>query len=36
MYRRTPKGMFTVFREGAYFTENREYADKYQNPSAGR
>ena len=34
MYHGTPNGEFTVFRDGTYFTANKEYADKYQNPSA--
>lgn len=34
MYHGTPYGGFTVFKNWQYFTENREYADKYQNPSA--
>lgn len=34
MYHGTPNGNFTVFKEGAYFTENEEYADRYQSPSA--
>jgi hypothetical protein len=34
MYHGTPNGDFTVFRDGTYFTANKEYADKYQNPSA--
>ena len=34
MYHGTPNGSFTVFREGGYFTENKEYADRYQSPSA--
>lgn len=33
MYHWTPNKWFTVFKEG-YFTENKEYADKYQNPNA--
>ncbi len=34
MYHGTPNGEFTIFRDGTYFTANKEYADKYQNPSA--
>ena len=34
MYHGTPNGEFTVFHDGTYFTENKEYADKYQNPGA--
>lgn len=34
MYHGTPNGEFTAFRDGTYFTENKEYADKYQNPGA--
>jgi hypothetical protein len=34
MYHGTPNGDFTVFRDGTYFTDNKEYADRYQNPSA--
>lgn len=34
MYHGTPNGDFTVFRDGTYFTENKEYADRYQSPSA--
>ena len=34
MYHGTPNGEFTVFRDGTYFTPNKAYADKYQNPSA--
>ena len=34
MYHGTPNGSHTTFRPGAYFTPNREYADKYQNPNA--
>lgn len=33
MYHWTPSKWFTVFKEW-YFTENKEYADKYQNPNA--
>ena len=34
MYHGTPNGDFTVFRDGTYFTDSREYADKYQQPGA--
>ena len=34
MYHGTPNGDFTVFKEGTYFTDNKEYADRYQNPGA--
>ena len=34
MYHGTPNGNFTVFKDGSYFTDNKEYADRYQNPSA--
>ena len=35
MYHGTPYGGFTVFRNGlTYFTPNKEYADRYHNPSA--
>lgn len=34
MYHGTPNGDFTVFRDGTYFTPNKEYADTYQNPGA--
>lgn len=34
MYHGTPNGGFTVFKDGTYFTDNKEYADRYQNPSA--
>ena len=34
MYHGTPNGDFTVFKEGTYFTDNKEYADTYQNPGA--
>ncbi|MBE6637030.1 MAG: hypothetical protein E7618_04430 [Ruminococcaceae bacterium] len=34
MYHGTPNGEFTVFRDGTYFTTDKGYADKYQNPSA--
>lgn len=34
MYHGTPNAGFTVFRTGAYFTENGEYADKYKAQGA--
>ena len=34
MYHGTPNGEFTIFRDGTYFTDSKEYADRYQNPSA--
>ena len=34
MYHGTPNGDFTVFKDGTYFTDSKEYADRYQNPSA--
>ena len=34
MYHGTPSGNFTVFRDGSYFTPNKEYADKYQSENA--
>lgn len=34
MYHGTPAGDFTVFKDGTYFTDSKEYADRYQNPSA--
>lgn len=34
MYHGTPSGGYTVFKDGTYFTSNKEYADRYQNPSA--
>ena len=34
MYHGTPAGDFTIFKDGTYFTENKEYADRYQSPSA--
>ena len=34
MYHGTPNGDFTVFKDGTYFTDNKEYADVYQNPGA--
>lgn len=34
MYHGTPNGDFTVFKDGTYFTENKWYADLYQNPGA--
>ena len=34
VYHGTPTGGFTTFKGWSYFTENREYADRYQNASA--
>ena len=34
MYHGTPYGGFDTFREESYFTSNKEYAEKYKNPSA--
>lgn len=34
MYHGTPNGDFTVFKDGTYFTDNKAYADLYQNPGA--
>ena len=34
MYHGTPNGDFTVFKDGTYFTESKDYADRYQNPGA--
>lgn len=34
MYHGTPEAGFTEFRKGTYFTQNKEYADNYQNPGA--
>lgn len=34
MYHGTPNAGFTVFRSGAYFTQDRWYAEGYQKPSA--
>ncbi len=34
MYHGTPNGEFTVFKDGSYFTSNKEYADMYQNSGA--
>lgn len=34
MYHGTPYGGFTVFKDWQYFTDNKEYAHKYHNPSA--
>lgn len=34
MYHGTPNGDFNVFKDGTYFTDNKEYADTYQNPGA--
>ena len=34
VYHGTPNGEFSVFKEGTYFTDNKAYADRYQNPGA--
>ena len=34
MYHGSPNGTTTIFRPGTYFTANKEYADRYQNPGA--
>ena len=34
VYHGTPNGDFTEFKDGTYFTDNKEYADRYQNPGA--
>ena len=34
MYHGTPNGSIAQFNPGTYFTANKEYADRYQNPSA--
>lgn len=34
MYHGTPYGGYNEFKDGNYFTSNKEYADRYQNPSA--
>ena len=34
MHHGTPYGGFTVFKSASYFTQDKNYADKYQNPSA--
>lgn len=34
MYHGTPYGGFNVFKDWQYFTDNQQYADVYQNPSA--
>ena len=34
MHHGTPYGGFTVFKSASYFTQDKGYADKYQNPSA--
>lgn len=33
-YHGTPNGGFDKFHDGSYFTDNRDYADRYQNPLA--
>ncbi|MCR5150362.1 MAG: hypothetical protein K6B52_03955 [Clostridiales bacterium] len=34
LYHGTPNGVFFVFKNWQYFTENKEYADRYQHPGA--
>ena len=34
MYHGTPDGSIAQFKAGTYFTDNKEYADRYQNPGA--
>ena len=34
MYHGTPDGSFVAFHPGAYFSSEKQYADRYQNPSA--
>ena len=34
VYHGTPNGDYSIFKEGTYFTDNKAYADRYQNPSA--
>ena len=34
MYHGSPNGNITSFKAGSYFTDNKEYADRYQNPGA--
>ncbi len=34
MYHGTPNGSIAEFKPGTYFTDNKEYADRYQNPGA--
>ena len=34
VYHGTPNGDYTVFKDGTYFTDNKAYADRYQNPGA--
>ena len=34
MYHGTPSGNFTVFKDGTYFTPNKQYAERYQSTSA--
>ena len=36
MYHGTPVGDFTVFNSGSYFSENKRYADGYQNDTKSR
>ncbi len=34
VYHGTPNGDYTIFKDGTYFTDNKAYADRYQNPGA--
>ena len=34
MYHGTPNGDYTIFKDGTYFTDNKAYADRYQNLGA--
>jgi len=34
VYHGTPKGDFNIFKDETHFTENKKYADHYQNPTA--
>lgn len=34
-YHGTPQGGYTIFKDGTYFTENRDYAEKYMSRSSG-
>ena len=34
VYHGTPNGDYSIFKEGTYFTDNKAYADRYQNPGA--
>lgn len=35
MYHGSPDGTFTVFKDGSFFTDDKDYADVYQDDSAG-